>query len=189
MYILAINWNSFLSDVQWRVYFLIVSIEGASILCCCNLFYSNQSSCFREQLYFVLAYHASIEMLATCSIIVYHLVDFDGKRTFSIKEKFVAESEENLDMLDLQDLLFLRGVWHRLSKISARDQGATYPRVESSFLFQLQRGQTRIPSWWKRTWKMEDRIRKDQELFLQYEVNHLYHWYGLSLSFLHLSKT
>ena len=73
-------------------------------------------------------------------------------------------------------------------KFSARDQGVTYPGVGSSFLFQLQGGQTRIPSWWKRTWKMEGRIRKDQEPFLQYEVNHLYHWYGLSLSFLHLSN-
>jgi len=32
-------------------------------------------------------------------------------------------------------------------------------------------GQTRIPSWWKRTWKMEDHIRKDQELFLQYKAS------------------
>jgi hypothetical protein len=73
-------------------------------------------------------------------------------------------------------------------KFSARDQGATYPRV-GSFLFQLQGGQTHIPSWWKRTWKMEGRIRTDQELFLQSEVNHLYHWYGLPLSFHHLSYT
>jgi len=41
---------------------------------------------------------------------LYHLVDFDTKRTFSVEDKFVAEAEENLDVLDLQDSLFLRGV-------------------------------------------------------------------------------
>jgi hypothetical protein len=33
---------------------------------------------------------------------------------------------------------------------------------------------------------MEGRIKKDQGLFQQYEANHLYRWYGLLLSFLHL---
>lgn len=35
---------------------------------------------------------------------------------------------------------------------------------------------------------MEGPIKKDQGPFQQYEANHLYHWYGLFLSFLHLSK-
>ena len=68
-------------------------------------------------------------------------------------------------------------------KFSARAQGATYPKLGSSFLFQWRGGQIHIPSWWKRTWKMEGRIKKDQGLFQQYEANHLYRWYGLFSAF------
>ena len=49
-------------------------------------------------------------MFTRCIVMLYHLVDFDTKRTFSVEDKFVAEAEENLDVLDLQDSLFLRGV-------------------------------------------------------------------------------
>ena len=52
-------------------------------------------------------------MFTRCIVMLYHLVDFDKgyvvvvvvdfdtKRTFSVEEKFVAEAEENLHVLDL----------------------------------------------------------------------------------------
>ncbi|CAN6337911.1 unnamed protein product, partial [Urochloa humidicola] len=38
---------------------------------------------------------------AAAPVLLQAVRDFDTKRTFSIKEKFVAEAEENLDVLDL----------------------------------------------------------------------------------------
>ena len=134
-------------------------------------------------------YHASTEMFTRCIVMLYHLVDFDTKGHFQSKRSSWLRLKKICMCLTCKTRWFWEVSDIDYPKFSARDQGVTYPKVGSSFLFQLQGGQTRIPSWWKRTWKMEGRIRKDQEPFPQYEVNHLYHWYGLLLSFLHLSNT
>jgi hypothetical protein len=114
--------------------------------------------------------------LPTCSFIMHHPVDWRKRGWWlRLKKIWMCLTFRICCLWKVSDI--------EHSKFSAKGQGGTYPRVGSSFLFLNQGGQTHIPSWWKKTWKMEGRIRRDEELFLLYEVDHLYHWYGLLLSF------